>query len=323
MAWLYAYDQEDLAITGPGSLVGNSEELTAQVNAHYRAGRGLPRPTLVYLENCRRVRLEGFTLTKAPFWAIHPAGCEDLLIRGLRIQSDPGCANSDGIDPDHCRRVLIEDCSIDSADDCIAIKNTRGNAEYGPSEDIRIRNCRLRSSSAAIKLGTESVDDFRRIEVEDCAIEDSNRGISIQLRDGGRAEDLRFRRIRIATRMYPPAWWGSGEPIALTLRPRHPLGPCGRLDRLEFSDIECRGEKGLLVYASRAGRLGMIAFRRIQFTPLEPGPAHRRGHDLRPGLGRRSLTGARDGAALLVRRAPGLEAEPELLRPRSRSQGRG
>ena len=42
--------------------------------------------------------------------------------------------------------------------------------------------CRLRSRSSAVKLGSESVADMRHISFARLAIEDSNRGLAIQLR---------------------------------------------------------------------------------------------------------------------------------------------
>lgn len=84
-----------------------------------------------------------------------------MEISGVRILNNRMMANCDGIDPDHCKHVCISNCHIEAADDCIVLKTTEANHHYGPCEDIVISGCTLASTSAAIKIGTESVDDLR------------------------------------------------------------------------------------------------------------------------------------------------------------------
>ena len=87
--------------------------------------------------------------------------CEEVDIHSVRILNNRMMANCDGIDPDHCKHVRITNCHIEAADDCIVLKTTEANSQYGDCEDILISNCTLASTSAAIKIGTESVNDFR------------------------------------------------------------------------------------------------------------------------------------------------------------------
>ncbi|MFQ9702025.1 MAG: glycosyl hydrolase family 28 protein [Enterocloster clostridioformis] len=63
-------------------------------------------------------------MRNAPFWTLHPAGCDDVLISGLRILNDLNVANSDGIDPDHSTNVRIIGCHVTCADDCICLKSS-------------------------------------------------------------------------------------------------------------------------------------------------------------------------------------------------------
>lgn len=284
IAWLYAYGQSNLCISGEGAIEGNAESVTRRVNPYYVAGNGLPRPTLIYIENCKDVTVKGVSIGNAPFWTLHLAGCEDVLVSGISIINHLDCANSDGIDPDHCRNVLIENCQIECADDCIAVKNTRGNAEYGSCEGIIVRGCELVSTSAAFKIGTESVDSFRNIEVTDCTISRSNRGISLQPRDGGDIENVLFRNISIDTRQFSDQWWGRGEPVAITALPRYPLGRCGRIRNVRFSNIDCDSENGILIYSKQKGCLADIIFDDLSIRLSVKSKWFAPGYDLRPGF---------------------------------------
>lgn len=125
---------------------------------------------MIYVEKSNHITFKDITIVDAPFWTLHPAGCDDVLIDRIRILNDLDVANSDGIDPDHCSNVRILGCHVECADDCICLKASKGNAEYGPCENIIIDGCTLVSTSAAIKIGTEGVGDFRNVLVQNCVI---------------------------------------------------------------------------------------------------------------------------------------------------------
>lgn len=284
IVWLYAFDQDNISISGEGIIEGNADSVTKRVNQYYIAGNGLPRPTLIYFENCRKVTVTGITLRKAPFWTFHLAGCADVDISKIHITNSLECANSDGIDPDHCKNVTIRDCHIECADDCIAIKNTRGNTEYGPCEHIMIKDCQLISTSAAIKIGTESLDDFNHITVSGCTISKSNRGISLQLRDNGNIENVTFTGIHIDTRRFSTEWWGSGEPIAITAIPRYPFTKGGVIKNIRFSGITCDSENGVLIYAKKKNHIRDIFFENITINLSVKSKWYNPSYDLRPGF---------------------------------------
>ncbi len=118
--------------------------------------------------------------------------CEDLVVRGVRVVSR-AYWNNDGIDLVDCRRVVVERCDIDSADDGVCLKASAP----GGCEDVTVRECRVRSSASAVKFGTASVGGFRRIRVEAIDVRDTFRSaIALEAVDGGTIEDVTVRRIR-------------------------------------------------------------------------------------------------------------------------------
>jgi hypothetical protein len=214
-------------------------------------------------ENCRRVTVRDLRFRNAANWTLHFAGCEDVHVHDVRIDNDIRFPNADGIDPDHCQRVRIERCHIVSADDCIVLKNTAPFGKYGDCEDIEVSDCVLESASAAFKIGSESCNAFRRIRVRDCTIERSNRGLAIQLRDGGDVEDVRFDRITVNTRRFSPDWWGVGEAIYVTAVRRNEQTRVGRVRNVHFEDIRCSGENGVVMYADPRGQIDDVTLRRV------------------------------------------------------------
>lgn len=297
-AFLYAKDANRVCISGGGTIDGNAGAFTHRVDSTYVTGMFYPRPTLIYFEHCDHITVKDVFLQNAPFWTLHPAGCDDVLISSIHILNPLDMANSDGIDPDHCSNVRILGCHIECADDCICLKNTAGNREYGPCENIIIANCTLVSTSAALKIGTEGVDDFRHIRVANCVISRSNRGISIQVRDSGSVYDVSFRDISIGTRRFSEHWWGTAEPIAITVSDREEGVPCGSVWDVEFHNISCCGENGALLYA-QPGRVARdIRFDNVGVELRDTSRWPKGSYDLRPCRGEARLLGMTAGFCL-------------------------
>ncbi len=181
---------EDIAITGAGKLDGQGlcwwpllrvwwDNMRKQYpsSVYERAWRGLDpqktygRPQMVQPFKCRNVLLEDFTIVNGPFWIVHPVACENVIIRHVRVRSagsapNPDSPNTDGINPESCKNVLIEDCDIDTGDDAIAIKSgldEAGRKRGLPSENIVIRRCR---ATSPIAIGSEMSGGVRNLLVD-------------------------------------------------------------------------------------------------------------------------------------------------------------
>jgi polygalacturonase len=280
--FLMAQNAENIRISGFGVIDGSEEHFYGQEEGDYIEGTYYPRIPLLLFRCVSHLSVTGVTLTRSAFWTVHMVGCSDVLIDGIRILNNTRMVNCDGIDPDHCRNVRISNCHIESADDCIVFKNTRKYQPLGPCENIVVTNCTLTSTSAAIKFGTESESDFRNISVQNCVISDTNRGISMQLRDGGNIENVLFSNIQIRTRRFSEKWWGSAEPVSVTVLPRHTGSPVGCIRNVHFENINCDGENGIFLYAQENDALRDISFRRVRIV-LRKTTEHPAGSwDLRP-----------------------------------------
>lgn len=117
------------------------------------------------------------TLRDSPFWCLHPVYCTNVHIHHVVIHSRMYAANSDGIDPDSSRNVLIEHndvscgddhiaikagvCGISSPNDCLDESFTNGSYQ---TENVTVRNNVFRIGMG-IAFGSESSGGIRNVNV--------------------------------------------------------------------------------------------------------------------------------------------------------------
>jgi polygalacturonase len=258
-AWIHARGASNVAITGGGVIDGRAKNFMREETRYiYRGIRG--RPMAVVLVDGEHIRVRDVTIRDTANWALHPVGCNDVSIHAVSIRNDLKVPNCDGIDPDHCRNVRISDCHIEAGDDGIVIKNRPEFAEFGPTENVTVTGCTVTSTSAALKVGTESVDDFRNIVFSSCVVSASNRGCAIQLRDKGSIDNVVFSSIVVQTRLFADDWWGKSEPLYVTAVPRSDDTPVGAITNVRFSNMLCRSEAGALVWGADPSLIRNVQF---------------------------------------------------------------
>jgi polygalacturonase len=220
---IYADGVENIAITGEGTLDGNADSTHwwpwKQKNESRRAlfemgqkdvplaqrrfGEGsFLRPTFIQPRASKNVLIEGVSIVRSPMWEVAPYDCTNVIVRGVRIQSHG--PNNDGCDPDSCRDMLIENCTFDTGDDCIAIKSGRdrdGRRVARPTENVVIRNCTMKDGQGGIAIGSEMSGDVRNVFVENCRLSSPNLNQALRLKTnamrGGTIENIYFRNIEI------------------------------------------------------------------------------------------------------------------------------
>ena len=200
---IYAEDEESIVITGGGTIDGQGGYWWRFI----REGDKLhPRPYLVCFNRCRHITIENVTLTNSPCWTLHPLRCQNVVIRGLRINNPSDSPNTDGIDPDACQDVRIHDCTIDVGDDCIAIKSgTEDTPDRMRCERIIISNCHFLHGHGGVVLGSEMSGGIRDVLVSNCIFYETDRGIRLKTRRGrgGAVEGLRLTNLTMDRVMCP------------------------------------------------------------------------------------------------------------------------
>ena len=160
------------------------------------------RPQLINFMWCNAALIEDVTLLNSPFWVIHPVFCESLIVRGVNVFNRG--PNGDGCDPESCKNVLIEGCTFDTGDDCIAIKSGRnvdGRRWNIPSENIIVRQCHMKNGHGGVVVGSEISGGYRNLYVEDCQMDspDLDRVIRIKTSScrGGVIENVYVRNVTV------------------------------------------------------------------------------------------------------------------------------
>lgn len=187
---IYAKDSSDITIEGLGAIDGRGSFINFPRKRIKGKNNGI-RPRLLRMDNCQNLTFSGVTYKRPAFWGIHLIDCKDIHFTGVTIRMRNNNYNNDGIDLDGCENVLIENSDIDSGDDAICLKSSRN-----PCRNIVVRNCRVASSTAALKFGSSSRGGFIDVKVTNCYFYDSPMGaIKLQVVDGGILENIEISRI--------------------------------------------------------------------------------------------------------------------------------
>jgi polygalacturonase len=140
-----------------------------------------PRPAVHSTLPLQNVLIEDVTLFNSPMWQVHPVLCTNVTIRGFTISSFG--PNTDGCDPESCTDVLVENCFFNTGDDCIAIKsgrNTDGRRLGMPSQNIVIRDCRMKGGHGGVTVGSEISGDVRNVFAENCQMDSPHLDIAVR-----------------------------------------------------------------------------------------------------------------------------------------------
>lgn len=233
---IYAYQQENIALTGAGILDGQADSTNWwpwSSGSRYGWREGMPsqrdtlsrpllygmnqreepleqrvfgeraylRPNFLTLYDCKNILIDSVTFRNSPMWVMHPVLSENVTIQNVRVISHG--PNSDGCDPESCRDVLIRNCYFDTGDDCIALKSGRNQdgRKSRPIENVVIQDCVMKDGHGGVVIGSEVSGGARNIYAENCRMDSPNLERAIRVKTnktrGGIIENLFFRNITV------------------------------------------------------------------------------------------------------------------------------
>ena len=177
---IYAADAHDIAIEGSGVIDGQGGRFWEKKSGGYVPKapwqgtsqfqyRALKRPSFIHFRRCTNIVVRGVTLTNSPSWTVHFERCSNVRASHVTIRNPLHGPNTDGFDVNSCVDVRIEDCDIITGDDGVVLKSTEPGRGH-VSRDITVARCRIWSACNGLKIGTETHDDFERIQFRDCLV---------------------------------------------------------------------------------------------------------------------------------------------------------
>ena len=300
--FIYAYEQENIAVTGAGTLDGQASDenwwawarkdpknqnLSPASPDAKRLGelgdRAVPvaerllgaghflRPNFFQPYRCRNVLIEGVHIRRSPMWEVNPVLCTNVTVRNLDILSHG--PNNDGCNPESSRDVLIEGCTFDTGDDCIAIKSGRnddGRRVGVAAENLIIRKCTMKDGHGGVVIGSETAGGCRNVFIEDCNMDSPNLERALRFksnaRRGGVVENIFMRRVTI----------GRVAEAIITVDFLYEEGPNGPhqpvLRNVQIENVTCQSSPRVFYVASFPGavvdgiRLAHCTFAGVEST---------------------------------------------------------
>jgi len=339
---IYAPEVKNFAVTGQGTLDGNGDEFwyewatgggSREEAAQYRLprrknfgkGGGVEgmRPTFLVPWKAENVLVEGITMRNSPMWNVHPVYCKNVIVRGIEVYAPSNSPNTDGINPDGCKNMLIEYNHFNVGDDAIPIKS--GLDEDGlrigiPSKNIVVRHITARGEHVygGITIGSEVSGGIENVYAYNLTFEGMPAGIKIK---SGRGRGNVVKNIYIedvemkdmvgnAIYICPNEYGGRG--VATHFRDIH------------ISDVKIDGaKKAIYSYGMPEKWLTGITFKNIDIKNAEEGALLQRTKDL--VLENVSIQ-AENGPALIIDdiiegNLTNLSLEPENGEPQLRITG--
>ena len=261
---IVAVEVENCGIFGGGIIDGNG------LHFGYRHEDGFTRPSqMLHFVESKNVRLLDIELTNAPYWSCHLHGCENVLLRGLKVNSNPSIRNCDGIDIDASRNVIVSDCLIDTQDDCITLRcNTSllGSLKNTDRalENVTITNCHIHTKRCnAFRVGVGN-GPIRNCRISNVTVSDSAKGVCMEARYVFNDEEKPGTPIENIS--FDNCYFDCLLPIFLT---SNCLGisddAAPRIRNINFSNMTIRAEHNIVVQSNPNALVENITFNNIDF----------------------------------------------------------
>ncbi len=296
-ALFFGEDIEDISIGGRGTVDGQAKYFWAPDTIErsflhkklivasgksqmrsYPVGNGTRTvyPHLIWLGRAKNVRITGLSFVRSFSWTFAFYDCSRVVVDAIYIYTSLHEAVwADGIDIVSCKDVSISNSTITTGDDCIVF--VCGIDEWGPTspcEHITVSNCRLSSASAAIKFSEGNNLLIRDILITNCAIFDSNRGLTLQIATGGDISNVVISNITMDLHRFDWFWAGDGNAFNVEIRrqsewndePRNPSEPGpGSIHNVLIRDVivHCQGES--TIYGHPESWLAGMTLENIKF----------------------------------------------------------
>lgn len=249
-----------------GSISGDVGKLTGgKQPKDFEEVKDFLRPNMLRFTNCKNILLKGFTIENSPAWTLHLNRCEELSVINVTVKNPWYGQNTDGIDLESCKNVLLQGCSFDTGDDGICIKSGRdeeGRKRGMPTENVIVQNCTVYHAHGGFVVGSEMSGGAKNLFVSNCTFIGTDIGLRFKTTRGrgGIVENIYASNIAMkdigAEAVLFDMYYMAKDPVALAGEKREmpkietlPVNEGTPVFRnFYFNDIVCIGaEKGVFI----------------------------------------------------------------------------
>ncbi|HRI25505.1 MAG TPA: glycosyl hydrolase family 28 protein [Ferruginibacter sp.] len=223
------------------------------------------RPNMIRIFNCKNVRIQDVTFENSPAWTTHINYSEHITIKNLTVKNPWYGTNTDALDLDGCKNVLVEDCHFDTGDDGICIKSGRdeeGRRRGIPTKDVIVNNCVVYHAHGGFVVGSEMSGGVNNMFVSNCTFIGTDIGLRFKTTRGrgGMVENIYVNNVNMkdipAEAILFDMYYMAKDPVVLSGEKREPpkveAKPVDettpQFQNFYFRNITCNGAaKGIFV----------------------------------------------------------------------------
>lgn len=229
---IFASESENIAITGKGTIDGNASFdnwwLWSKKNWHklpknrprlmeynknqtpveerlFGLGYNL-RPNFIQFYNCKNILIHGVTIKNSPMWNIHTILSENITVDSITVLAPYESPNTDALDFESSKNILVQHSTFDVGDDCITIKSGRnqdGRRINTPTKNLIARNCYVKNGRGGIVIGSEITGGANNIFMENCKMDSPNLNRAVRIKSsevrGGEISNIFVRDLEIGS----------------------------------------------------------------------------------------------------------------------------
>lgn len=295
-ALIIAEHVHNIAIVGEGTIDGNGRAFTDKDKPHFdpyfeaaqtRQGDALvdrmrqtregpvlmrPRPgVLVLVLHSDGIIVRDIHVIDSPNWGVKLMCSEHISVTGIDVRNNMLVPNNDALDISNSRNAVVASSLLEAGDDALVVGGPCADGWcQQTTENVTVSNVILRSRSAAIRIGP-AARDVRNLVFDNVIIRDTNRGINIQSRAGETVENLLFTNVVSQTRLIDGPWWGSGEPVSITVArwaypPWADSPTMGFVRHVRFNSMIANSQSPIVLYSLEPGHVEDVQFNDLHLT---------------------------------------------------------
>jgi polygalacturonase len=189
-AFIYAYGQRDIAITGKGTIDGDALQgpwpswgAGSTTEPRKMGEDGVPvgrrimgegkrlRPNMIQLVQCENLLFQDVFLRNPAMWTLHPVFCKNVTVRDVHIYSTN--SQGDGVDLDSTTDVHVVDSRFNTNDDCVVLKSGRdadGRRIGIPTSNVVVERCKFTGITEANTIRNADNILFRDVRINNTKV---------------------------------------------------------------------------------------------------------------------------------------------------------